>query len=56
MGELAQDAAIGQLVLTHLLPSPNHADDEQAFVAESRTGGYRGPITVAHDLDVLDLL
>ena len=55
VGALAQHAAVGQLVLTHLLPSPRDADDEQAFVAEARTGGYRGPITVAHDLDVLDV-
>ena len=55
VGELAQDATVGRLVLTHLLPSPRDADEEGAFVAEARTGGYRGPITVAHDLDVLDV-
>lgn len=55
VGALAATASVGHLVLTHLLPAPADADDEQAFVAEARQGGYDGPLSIAHDLAVLDL-
>ncbi len=37
------------------MPTPIDAADEQAFVAEARSGGYGGPITVAHDLDIVEV-
>jgi ribonuclease Z len=50
VGELAAATRTGQLVLTHLLPAPATPDEEDAFVAEARAGGYAGPIHVARDL------
>ena len=50
VGALAARCGVGSLVLTHLLPPPRSADDEAAFVAEARAGGFTGPITVARDL------
>ena len=53
VGELAREAQVGHLVLTHLMPSPQDDADEAAFEAEARSGGFLGPITLAHDLGVL---
>jgi ribonuclease Z len=53
VGELAVEASVGHLVLTHLMPSPVEADDELAFLDEARSGGYQGPITIPNDLDRL---
>ena len=50
VGELAAATRTRQLVLTHLLPAPATPHEEDAFVAESKAGGYDGPIYVAHDL------
>jgi ribonuclease Z len=50
VGALADDASIGRLVLTHLLPPPDTNEAEQAFVDQAIAGGYNGPITVAADL------
>jgi ribonuclease Z len=55
VGALAHDAQVAHLVLTHLMPTPADVDDEQAFVTEAESGGYRGPIAVAHDLDVVEV-
>jgi ribonuclease Z len=50
VGALAKRANVRHLVLTHLLPPPQSADDEAGFVADARRGGFVGPITVARDL------
>jgi ribonuclease Z len=50
VGALAADIRPGVLVLNHLLPAPATPDEEQAFVAEVRTGGFTGTVVVAHDL------
>jgi ribonuclease Z len=50
LGRLAEDAAVGHLVLTHLIPPPAGPRDEEAFAADVRDGGYRGRLTVGHDL------
>lgn len=50
LGGLAADAAVGHLVLTHLIPPPRSAKDEEAFSADVRQGGYSGPLTVGTDL------
>jgi len=50
VGELGRDLDLPWIVLTHLLPAPRHAGDEQAFVDEARAAGYGGELTVARDL------
>ncbi len=51
LGEMASRAEVGHLVLTHMLPSPNGADQKQAYADAVRAGGFCGPLTVADDLD-----
>ena len=55
VGELARSVGLPRLVLSHLLPAPQSADDEAAFLAEARAGGYEGDIVLARDLMVLEL-
>jgi ribonuclease Z len=50
VGALAADVGVGTLVLTHLLPAPDSATDDQAFLDEVRAAGYDGPTHVARDL------
>ena len=50
VGRLAVAAGVGHVVLTHLIPAPRSAADEDAYRAEVRRGGWQGPTTVAHDL------
>jgi len=38
-------------MLTHIIPAPASAADEQALVDEVRKGGYPGTIIVGKDLD-----
>ena len=39
------------LMLTHIIPAPASAADEQALVDEIHEGGYRGTVIVGEDLD-----
>jgi ribonuclease BN (tRNA processing enzyme) len=55
VGELADELGLREVVLTHLLPPPLTAADEQAFVDEARAGGYSGRLVIAHDLMVLEI-
>lgn len=55
VGELAQRADVRQLVLTHAIPTPRSHADERRLVELARAGGYQGEITVAHDLDRIEL-
>ncbi len=50
LGALAARAGVGELVLTHLMPAPAGPEDSAALVADVRSGGYGGDITVASDL------
>ena len=50
LGALAARAGVAQLVLTHLMPAPEGADDTAALVADVRSGGYTGNVVVACDL------
>ena len=50
VGRLAVVAEVGTLVLTHLLPAPRTQAHEQAYLDEVRSGGWAGPVLVAHDL------
>jgi hypothetical protein len=43
------------LVLTHLIPAPDTAEEEQQYVDEIRAGGYRGEIIVGRDLSWVTL-
>jgi ribonuclease Z len=55
VGSLADSLALRRVVLTHLLPAPLTAADCQAFVDETRDGGYMGDLVLARDLMVLQL-
>jgi ribonuclease Z len=55
LGRMAEDAGIGHLVLTHLIPSPTDADGERSFADDVRAGGYTGRLTVGHDLLTIEL-
>lgn len=50
LGGLAERARVGHLVLTHLIPAPATPDEEAAFEADVRSGGFTGPVTVGRDL------
>jgi ribonuclease Z len=50
VGELAATTAPDTLVLTHLIPAPTSSDDEEAYIAEVRSGGFTGEVVIAHDL------
>jgi ribonuclease Z len=50
VSDLAARALVHTLVLTHLIPAPTTAEDEQAYLDEVRTGGFTGPTIVANDL------
>ncbi len=53
LGALAARAGVGTLVLTHLMPAPNNADDEAAMVEAVRAGGYAGDVIVGRDLTTI---
>jgi ribonuclease Z len=55
LGRLAEDSGVAHLVLTHLIPQPATPDDEAAFAADVREGGYTGRLTVGHDLVTVEL-
>lgn len=50
LGAMAARAGIERLVLTHLIPPPDHPGDEQGFIDDLRQGGYQGEATVGEDL------
>ncbi len=51
LGELMSKTDVPVLMLTHIIPAPASAADEQALVDEIREGGYRGTVIVGKDLD-----
>ncbi len=55
IGKQMADLQVPTLMLTHLIPAPSTAADEQAFVDEVREGGYEGVIMVCSDLDTVEL-
>lgn len=55
LGALAERAGVPHVVLTHLIPQPITDDEEQAFAADLREGGYRGEITVGRDLTTVQI-
>lgn len=55
LGELMSKTDVPVLMLTHIIPAPASAADEQALVDEIRQGGYRGTVIVGKDLDCFQL-
>ncbi|MFI5045276.1 MAG: MBL fold metallo-hydrolase [Acidimicrobiales bacterium] len=55
LGELAEAAGVGHLVLTHLVPPPPDEAGVQAFADDVREGGYTGRLTVGHDLFCVEI-
>ena len=55
IGRQAANLQIPSLVLTHLIPPPASEADEEAFVADVRSGGYSGNVVVARDLTKVTL-
>jgi len=54
IGEMADRAGVGTIMLTHVIPPPQSAEDKVGIVNDIRRGGYRGPVVVADDLDHID--
>jgi ribonuclease Z len=50
LGGLAARSGVRHLVLTHLIPQPRSSEDEAAFIADVRAGGFLGEVTVGQDL------
>ncbi len=50
VGALAALVRPSTLVLTHLIPAPVNDDDEAAYLADVRRGGFNGETIVARDL------
>lgn len=46
LGAMASRARVPQLVLTHLIPPPETAEDRLAFEQDLRDGGYHDEVTV----------
>ena len=55
LGGMAERAGVPHLVLTHLIPAPDTPEDEAAFEADVRAGGYTGRVTVGRDLTTVAL-
>lgn len=55
LGALAASSGVEHLVLTHLIPAPSTPEQEAEFVADIRSGGYDGLLTVGHDLLSVEL-
>ena len=53
LGAMAARCGVKSLVLTHLIPAFDPADDEvrAKFESDIRAGGYDGDLLVANDLD-----
>ena len=50
MGALAALVRPATLVLTHLIPAPVTDNDDAAYLADVRRGGFDGQTIVARDL------
>ncbi|MCP3974727.1 MAG: MBL fold metallo-hydrolase [bacterium] len=55
IGEMADRAGVGTLMLTHLIPPPQGPEDKVGFVNEIKRAGYHGPVVVADDLDTIGI-
>lgn len=50
VGAMAARLEIPELVITHMIPSPQTDADRKTFIAAVRDGGHEGSLTVADDL------
>ncbi len=50
LGAMAARLQPALLMLTHLVPPPRTTEDEEAFRADIRAGGFAGPVVVGRDL------
>lgn len=55
LGRLAEDAAVGHLVLTHLIPPPTRTSELEAFESDVRGSGYTGRLSVGEDLLTVEI-
>jgi len=55
VGALAARAGVDTLVLTHLIPPPSSADEEEGFRAAVRKSGFDGSVIVARDLSTVEV-
>jgi ribonuclease Z len=55
LGEMAERAGVPHVVLTHLIPPPDSAEDADAFARDLHDAGYRGRVTVGEDLTTVSL-
>ena len=51
IGAQMAELEIPTVLLTHLLPSPKTADEQEAFAVDVRAGGYTGRLIACSDLD-----
>lgn len=54
IGEMAERAGVGTLLLTHVVPPPDSPETKVGIVNDVRRAGYHGPVIVADDLDHVD--
>lgn len=54
IGEMAERAGVGTLILTHVIPPPESPEAKVGIVNDIRRAGYHGPVIVADDLDHVD--
>jgi ribonuclease Z len=55
IGAQASGLGVSTLVLTHLIPAPDTAEERRVFVDDIRAGGYEGELIVADDLYTVTL-
>jgi len=55
LGAMAERSGVPHVILTHLIPPPEHDRDAEAFAQDLRDGGYGGRVTVGRDLATLVL-
>lgn len=55
LGQLAQNAGVGHLLLTHLIPPPSTPEESKGFESDVRSGGFEGSLTVGSDLVTIKL-
>ncbi len=52
VGAMARRLDVAQLVITHMIPSPNTPEDGAMYADGIRDGGYEGDLAIADDLHV----
>lgn len=55
IGAQMEQLNVPKLLLTHLIPAPNSPEEEEGFIDDVRSGGFRGEVHVCRDLDAIQL-